>query len=173
MKHIFLFIIIVIFFSCNRNNDSEKTPISEQEVNDRLMNANKNRVQKESQEIEEFIRQRQFTTERTGTGLRIQIYKRAKNAVPPVEHEVVQIVCKVYLLDGTLCYESDTTNPIAFKLGEGMQIRGLEEGIMKMIPGESARLIIPNHLAYGLSGDEDKIPPGAALYIDVTLLKVN
>ena len=173
MKNIFLLIIIVIFSSCNRNNDSEKTPISEQEVNDRPMNANKNRVQKESQEIEEFIRQRQFTTERTGTGLRIQIYKRAKNAVPPVEHEVVQIVCKVYLLDGTLCYESDTTNPIAFKLGEGMQIRGLEEGIMKMIPGESARLIIPNHLAYGLSGDEDKIPPGAALYIDVTLLKVN
>ena len=173
MKNIFLLIIIVIFSSCTRNNDSEKTPISEQEVNDRLTNANKNRVQKESQEIEEFIRQRQFTTERTGTGLRIQIYKRAKNAVPPVVHEVVQIVCKVYLLDGTLCYESDTTNPIAFKLGEGMQIRGLEEGIMKMIPGESARLIIPNHLAYGLSGDEDKIPPGAALYIDVTLLKVN
>ena len=91
MKNIFLLIIIVIFSSCNRNNDSEKTPISEQEVNDRLMNANKNRVQKESQEIEEFIRQRQFTTERTGTGLRIQIYKRAKNGVPPAEHEEVHM----------------------------------------------------------------------------------
>jgi len=42
---------------------------------------------------------------------------------------------------------------------------------MTMIPGESARLIIPNHLAYGLSGDGDKIPPGAALFIDVKLLK--
>jgi hypothetical protein len=103
MKHIFLFIIIVIFSSCNRNNDSEKTPISEQEVNDRLMNANKNRVQKESQEIEEFIRQRQFTTERTGTGLRIQIYKRAKNGSPAESSDL----CKVFLPDGTLCYETD------------------------------------------------------------------
>jgi FKBP-type peptidyl-prolyl cis-trans isomerase FkpA len=173
MKQIFVIIIFVVIASCKSKNEPEQVRMTEQEMNDRLANANKNRVKKESEEIEEFIKQRQFKTESTGTGLRIEIYERAKNGVPPVEHEEVQIACKIFLLDGTLCYETDPTDPVAFRLGEGMHIRGLEEGIMKMIAGESARLIIPNHLAYGLSGDQDKIPPGAALYIDVTLLKVN
>ncbi|MFZ7113988.1 MAG: FKBP-type peptidyl-prolyl cis-trans isomerase [Bacteroidota bacterium] len=173
MKNIFLTIFVFALASCTQKKEPQQSRLTEQEISDRLTDASRNRVQKESQEIEEFIKSRQFKTENTGTGLRIQVYARAKNGVPPAEHEEVQIVCKVFLLDGTLCYEADTTNPIAFRLGEGIQIRGLEEGIMKMIPGESARLVIPNHLAYGLSGDGDKIPPGAALYIDVTLLKIN
>ena len=171
MKISTFFLVLIVIFSCNSKKEPQQVRMTEQEVTERLTNANKHRVQKESEEIEEFIKQHKFSTERTGTGLRIQIYGRAKNGVSPVAHDEVQIVCKVFLLDGTLCYETDTTNPVAFKLGEGMQIRGLEEGLMTMIPGESARLIIPNHLAYGLSGDGDKIPPGAALFIDVKLLK--
>lgn len=170
MKLIPILIFVLILSSCNRKQET-KTNMTEQEVAEHLTNANKLRVQKESQEIDDFVKNHQFKTEETGTGLRIQIYERAKNGVPPALHEPVKIVCKVFLLDGTLCYETDTANPVIFKLGEGEQIRGLEEGIMKMIPGERARLIIPNHLAYGLSGDGDKIPPAAALFIDVKLLK--
>lgn len=145
--------------------------MSEQELSDHLTQANKLRVQKESEQIDEFVQRHHFKTEETGTGLRIQIYERVKDGVPPVIHDEVAMTCRVFLLDGTLCYESDTTNPVRFKLGEGMEVRGLEEGIMRMNPGEKARLIIPNHLAYGLSGDGDKIPPGAALFIDVKLLR--
>ena len=172
MKYIYILLFFVVVSSCNNKQEPKQYRLTEQEVAERLTNANKNRVQRESEKIDEFIKEKKFATERSGTGLRIQIYEKAKNGTSPVMHQEVYIVCKVFLLDGTLCYETDSTNPIAFKIGEGMQIRGLEEGIMKMVPGESARLIIPNHLAYGLSGDEDKIPPGAALFIDVKLLKV-
>ena len=170
MKMIRLFFLLSVISSCGRSNENTIS-MTEQEIQEQLTNASKRRVQKESMEINQFIKQKNFITEESGTGLRIQIYSRAKNGIPPTLHEQVKIICKVFLLDGTLCYETDTAHPVIFKLGEGEQIRGLEEGLMKMIPGERARLIIPNHLAYSLSGDGDKIPPGAALYIDVKLIK--
>lgn len=146
--------------------------MTQEELNEHLTNANILRVKKESEEIDEFIKRHQFSTIETGTGLRMQIYVQSKIGAKPILHDEVTMACKVFLLDGTLCYESDSTTPIRFKLGEGMEVRGVEEGIMNMLPGEKARLIIPNHLAYGLSGDGDKIPPGAALFIDVNLIKV-
>ncbi len=171
MKILTICILVLLSTSCNNRNE-QKNSMSQQELNEHLTNANLLRVKKESVEIDEFIKRHQFVTQETGTGLRMQIYVKQKSGVKPVLHDEVDMICKVFLLDGTLCYESDTTSPIRFKLGEGMEARGVEEGIMNMLPGEQARLIIPNHLAYGLSGDGDKIPPAAALFIDLTLLKV-
>jgi len=32
---------------------------------------------------------------------------------------------------------------------------------------------MPSHLAYGIAGDEDKIPPNSPVYFDLHLVKVN
>ena len=42
-----------------------------------------------------------------------------------------------------------------------------------MIPGDKARLILPAHLAYGMGGDQSKIPPASALFYDVELISVS
>ncbi len=163
---------IAILFAC-QSPSADKSFISEDSLRVHLEHANKIRVHQESEEIDDFVNRHQFKVERTGTGLRIDIYHQGTGKKYPAIHDEVIIAGKVFLLDGTLCYTIDSLKPVQFNIGEGKSSNGLEEGLMKMVEGDMAHLIVPVHLGYGLSGDGDKIPPGVAIYYDVQLLKVN
>ena len=146
--------------------------VAEDSLREHLINANKIMVKDESKEIEEFISRHPWKMTSTGTGLRYEIYEHG-NGKRAEEKKQVTFIFSVYLLDGTLCYPADENKPVTIILGHGEQARGLEEGIMLMQEGDKARLLVPAHLAYGLQGDDNKIPGKSALYYDVTLLKVN
>lgn len=171
MKIIYRILPLILlsgFISCNRNYPEEqKGPAINKE---QLLNANKAVVHDEAKVIEEFITRHGWKMQVTGTGLRYEIYKNGKGAFANGS-TLLTISYKAYLLDGTLCYEADTSNPLRLIIGKGQQINGLEEGLMMMNEGAHARFVIPNHLAYGITGDQDKIPPASALYYDVQLLK--
>jgi len=49
---------------------------------------------------------------------------------------------------------------------------GLHEGVKLMHVGEKATMILPSHLAYGLIGDEKRIPPRASVLYELELLSV-
>lgn len=170
-KSLAIYIALIFIFAC-RNSSQSPNQMTQQELNGHLENANKIRVQNESKQIDEYASAHHYQMERTGTGLRLERYVKKNSSDFPIAHNELSIVYKVFLLDGTMCYETDSTAPLSFRLSEGQEPRGLEEGLMMMTVGEKARMVLPMHLAYGLSGDGDKIPPGAALFIDVELLKV-
>jgi FKBP-type peptidyl-prolyl cis-trans isomerase len=62
--------------------------------------------------------------------------------------------------------------PISFRLGTGMVIRGWDEGISNLNVGGMALLSIPYELAYGESGRPPLIPPKARLIFNVELISV-
>jgi FKBP-type peptidyl-prolyl cis-trans isomerase len=62
--------------------------------------------------------------------------------------------------------------PITFPLGQGMVIKGWEEGIALMKEGDKFRLIIPSELGYGDNGMGNMIPPKSTLIFDVELVGV-
>ena len=41
-----------------------------------------------------------------------------------------------------------------------------------MREGDKAKLIVPSHLAHGLVGDFDKIPPLTPIVVDIQLYKI-
>jgi len=86
--------------------------------------------------------------------------------------DVVKINYKVSLLDGTIVYSSDSTGAMQFKLGKSDVAGGLQEGVKLLHEGDKAIFILPAHLAYGLTGDGDRIKHYATLVIDVELLKI-
>ena len=71
----------------------------------------------------------------------------------------------------------DRGQPFSFVLGQGMVIKGWDEGVLGMKKGESKTLTIPAEKAYGASGVPDGrggyvIPPNSTLVFDVELVDI-
>jgi len=166
---VILFTAACIFTIGCKRKYAESIPPGE-EKKERMLNINKSVVHKEAETIADFIEHHGWKMQMTGSGLHYEIYQQGKGGKADGNH-VLTVAYKVFLLDGTLCYEADENHPLHLITGRGQQINGLEEGLMLMNEGSSARFVIPNHLAYGITGDQEKIPPASALYYDVRLLK--
>ncbi len=87
--------------------------------------------------------------------------------------DVVSIVYSLHLLDGTRVTDTDLSGSITFVVGQGNVVSGLHEAVTLLSVGDSARLILPSYLGYGLTGDQNKIPSNAALFYDLSLVSLD
>ncbi len=77
-------------------------------------------------------------------------------------------------LDNGIKFDSsvDRGQPFQFMVGAGQVIKGWDEGVEGMLPGEKRKLIIPADLGYGDAGAGNVIPGGATLTFDVELIQI-
>jgi FKBP-type peptidyl-prolyl cis-trans isomerase FkpA len=108
-------------------------------------------------------------TSKTGLWYNIYVHGSGKPALPEKE---ATIKYNLYLLDGTLCYSSDELGVKKFRIGKGSVESGLDEGVSMLKVGDKARFILPPHLAFGLLGDEKKIPKRSIILYDVELINI-
>ena len=162
--------LIISLYSCSETSEKkvEKKEVSSRES---LEIANRYLVRTESEDIENYIRRHGWTMEETGTGLQFWIYE--KGTGEQAEKGMVALLnYKTWLLNGNLIYSSDELGPKEFKIGKGGVESGLEEAILMMHIGDKARLVIPSHLAFGLLGDNNKIPPRSTVVYDIELISL-
>mmetsp|Transcript_21207 Transcript_21207/g.38721 ORF Transcript_21207/g.38721 Transcript_21207/m.38721 type:complete len:184 (-) Transcript_21207:95-646(-) len=62
----------------------------------------------------------------------------------------------------------DRRQPLGFPVGVGKVIKGWDEAILDMKPGERRLIVVPPKIGYGDRGI-GPIPPGSTLYFDVEL----
>ena len=156
--------------SCGDGPEKEAEVRSIRLMDDTLINFNQQVVQKESQEIDDFIRRYQWKMKTTQTGLRYMIYKNGTGK-PARKGDVVSIHYSLRLLNGDLIFKTDSLVPFRFEIGKRKVTSGLEEGVLLMKPGDRAKLVVPSHLGYGLIGDLSMVPERAILVYDVNFVR--
>jgi FKBP-type peptidyl-prolyl cis-trans isomerase FkpA len=171
-KKIFIVLsIITLLYSCVEERNEEQKPDA-RNYNNELIEANRHVVKTEAQHIDDFLKRYKWDVTETGSGLRYWIYDDVEGLKASI-NVVATIEYSIKLITGDMVYSSEQDGLLSFLIGKGKVISGLEEGILLMDVGDKAKFIIPSHLAYGLVGDDNRIPGKATLIYDVKLLEIN
>jgi len=164
--------ILLSFFilSCSEKPKQEAIVVNKNYA-EPLIKVNKKLIEKESRDIDNWLKRHNIAAANTGTGLRFAVIKKG-NGNQAKLGQFATINYSISLLDGTLCYDSKKTGPETFLIGQDHVESGLHEGIQKMQVGDKCLLIMPPHLAHGLLGDDKKIPPLSCIVYEVELLQI-
>jgi FKBP-type peptidyl-prolyl cis-trans isomerase FkpA len=168
MKYLIIFFSLLV--ACNNNTRKTQTNNNNQ-YSEPLIKLNKSSVEMESDQIEGYIKRKGLNMKKNGTGLRYMVYeqgngKKAENGL------TAKVNYSVSLINGTEVYSTKESGPQGFLIGMDNVESGLHEGILYMNEGSKALLVIPSHLAHGLVGDMNKIPPKSTIIYDIELLEL-
>jgi FKBP-type peptidyl-prolyl cis-trans isomerase FkpA len=165
-------IICVFLVSCGSNEQNQQKDFDETQLKNQFIKANKQVVVKESDEMDYYQKSHQMPFIKTTTGIRYYVYKPSAKGDSIKTDDIVKINYTLSLLDGTVCYSSNTGGVKEIKVG----MEDVEVGLHKALPylknGDKALILIPSHLAHGLLGDMKKIPPQSPILYDVEILSV-
>ncbi len=166
-----ILIFTIIFFSCDSVQEKSEEDNKVKYSKKSLEKINQLLVEKDVEIIKNYIERREWDMEMTETGLWYMIYQEGSGDLIE-ENDFIIMNYKIWLMDGTLCYSSDSLGPKSFIVGKGGVESGLEEGLLLLKNGSRARFIMPPHLAHGLIGDNEKIPARATIIYDVEITDV-
>lgn len=172
MKFIIIFLGIVFLFSCkNKNEETSNERIFHKNIDESLAKTNQILAVSEDDQINDLIMRNGWKMEKTGTGLRYKIYHKNEGKKSE-KFSIIRFNMKVELINGFVCYDSKDEGFFEIQLGKSNAPNGLEEGLLLMREGEKALFILPSHLAFGLLGDQDKIPSRSILLYFVEVLQI-
>ena len=164
-------VLCFLLFSCGNPDVKKKKDINPDQFKEQLVKVNKYEVEKESDEINQYIAHHNWQMEKSGTGLRYMFLKKGEGKQAQSGDEV-KVNYRISLMDGTECYSSDKDGAYEFKV-EGDAIEsGLHEAIQLMHVGDKAKFILPSYMAHGLHGDDANIPPLSSIVVDLELVAI-
>ncbi len=170
MNRLFLLPFVVVCLSACGGNDAPQIPVNKLPVDhtkENLIEYNRQYVEFEDDEINNYTDSLQLKMNKTAEGLRYLVVKDGKGR-KPVNGDVVTITYSVALLDGTTC--PDLTNrQTKVEMGKGKLPVGLEKAVSMLAVGGNGDFIIPALLAYGVSGRDNCVPPYSPVRCSIVL----
>ena len=167
-KYLILLLLISVF-SCQEKPQKPSNPVTKNEMKNSMETANRYLLNEEEEDIKNYIVRHGLEMTSTGTGLRYQILSQGSEQ--SIEKgEKVTLEYEVGSVAGDLFYSSENDGLKSFVVGEGGVETGLDEAMAYLHRGDVAKLIIPFHLAYGLHGDDNRIPEYATLVYTIKII---
>ncbi len=122
-------------------------------------------MQKNEEEIKEYIHKNKLNACRTQSGLYYVIVQKGVGKIPTPNCNV-SIAYIGYLTNGHIFDKSES-----LEINLSVVIDGWKEGLSYFKEGGEGILLVPSHLAYG-SADYGSIPGGSVLIFDILLSRV-
>lgn len=165
-------VIVFLFLSCdNVKNRKDNPVIDEKQLELSLEEMNRKMLQYESELIDNYVEKNNLNVIKTGTGLRYQLVEEGDGDLIK-KGDIVTLQYELRLLSGELLYSSDNDGNKTFLVSRGGVESGLEEAVLKFRMNSEAILILPPHLAHGLIGDGNRIPPKAILVYSIKVVDI-
>jgi FKBP-type peptidyl-prolyl cis-trans isomerase FkpA len=143
---LFMVGLSVIFSSCEKTNDNQKT-IDDQIISSYLTKNNLNAIKTSSGLY--------YIISNQGTGKKVN------------SNDKLYVKYKGYLSDSTVFDENTTGTSISLN----SVITGWQEGLTYFNVGGKGKLFIPSHLAYG-KNENGKVPANSVLFFDIEVLEI-
>ncbi|HLF33951.1 MAG TPA: FKBP-type peptidyl-prolyl cis-trans isomerase [Cyclobacteriaceae bacterium] len=122
--------------------------------------------------IDKYLEEKNIIPMESESGLRYVVNKQGAGPKPK-QGEIVVINYKGMLLDGTVFESSEITGkPYEFPVGNGVIIKGWDEGVSMMREGSSYTFYLPSPLAYGDRNISNFIKPNSILVYEVELVQI-
>lgn len=166
MNKTFFILLLWFLFSCEEEKEKDISWTKEESID-----LNAAWSEDEAYHIELYLKRRpDLKMTETGTGLRYMITRHG-DGDSAVRNYMAKVDYKISLLTDEVLYSSEDTGPASFKIDHSEVESGLQEGIKRMRVGDKAIFIIPSHLAHGLLGDMDKIPPLETIIMEIDFIE--
>ena len=172
MKNILIIVLSIFIAACTGNS---KKPVPTQNEIVRYKNAlvgiHKEIVKNQADSIQRYADSMGWQISSTPTGLWISFVTDAPGPTAKAGDEVY-LAYKTSLLNGKLCYDSDSLGYQKILCGRGGIESGLEEALLLMSKGDKSRVILPSHLAFGVAGDFKCVPRLSILIYELEVLEI-
>ncbi|MDR2292605.1 MAG: hypothetical protein LBE11_03930 [Prevotellaceae bacterium] len=177
-----IFFALLFFTACNSNKtDNSIKPKNTVNIRENIEKANKILIEKDKDKIESFLRRHNLQATFDDTGFWYAEIEKGKGT--KIENgTLVVLQCTINLLDGTPCYAYNEDNPLIFVAGKSNElsetantqnvVSGLHSAILLTENQARYVFVFPPHLAHGIIGDGNNIPPRSILVYDIKVLDV-
>jgi len=131
---------------------------------------------KDEEMLQNYFKQNNLQPSKTASGL-YYIIEQPGSGENAKQGQAVTVNYTGKTLDGKV-FDSNTdpamghAEPFTFNVGQGMVIKGWDEGVMLLKKGSKAKLFVPSTLAYGQQSPSPAIPADAILMFDVEVMKI-
>ncbi len=165
--------IVLSFLLVSCDEKKVKTIVPPKWSNEQSIALQKELAAQESIDIRLFLAaHRNWKMTQTGTGLQYFVYEGETGKTFAKPGNQVEVAYSIKQLDGTELYATDENDSRSFTFEKSNVETGVHEIIRLMPVGSKAHVIIPSHLAHGLTGDNNKIPPLTCLVIDLEFINI-
>lgn len=172
-KHYFILSGIIlsminVFVSCRSDSKELHKPTIDN-LDEKILNANKLIVKDEAKDIELLLKRYGWEMQTSGSGLYYDITDKKEGNLLQ-KGDKVEINYSISLINGKEVYNSKHDGTKTIVIEQSDEPAGLHELLKLMRVGEKAKAIMPSHLAYGILGDNNKIPPYATLIYRIEII---
>lgn len=162
-------LLIMVFISCK---EKKKEMPSEKVIHQTLQKANKQIASEQKLLIESYIKRRKWNMNKTGSGLYYMILDSSNLEKKIQTGDFIKLTFSLSTIEGNEIFSRDNPRTLELNVENSNAESGIHELVQKMRKGERAIAILPSHLAFGLTGEEN-IPPFAVLVYNLKVINPN